>query len=449
MPTTTLTKEELAVNFAEKEPRLKRDEAIVAASHCLFCYDAPCMRACPTHIDVPKFIREILHGNTLGAAETIFSSNVLGGSCARACPTEVLCEGACVDNIRAGAPIEIGALQRYATDYAMERDIHFFEAGPTTGKRVAVIGSGPAGIACAHELRLHGHAVTIFEAREVLGGLNTLGIAYYKITPEFSTQEIEYILSIGVETKLNTRVDRAMLTKLMADYDAVFLGLGLGKTQQLGLPGEDVSGVWEALDFIRELHSKPLDQCEIGRRVIVIGCGNTSIDVATQASRLGAGEVVITYRRGENEKSAYDFEFELAKHDGVRFEWYAQPVAFESIGGKLSGVRFVRTRLEGEGRKAALVPIQGSEFTIPCDMAVKALGQTPVFELLDGMPGVVTKGGAIQIDPVTFSAGPAKLFAGGDCINKGKEIVNAVQDGKLAARSIHKSLSSPTMNGKG
>lgn len=436
----TLTTEELARNFHDHKPALTTDEAAVAASRCLFCYDAPCTRACPTHIDIPKFIREILHGNVLGAAETIYSSNILGGSCARACPTEVLCEGACVDNARAQAPIEIGRLQRFATDAAMVRNTQLFTAGPPTGRSVAVVGSGPAGIAAAHELRRLGHAVTIHEAREVPGGLNTLGIAYYKITPEFSIAEINYVLSIGVDLRLNSPVDAAKLAQLRNEHDAVFLGLGLGKTQQLGIPGEDAEGVWEALDFIRELHSKPLTQCKVGRRVVIIGCGNTSIDASTQSKRLGAEEVIITYRRGEQEKSAYNFEYDLAKSDGVRFEWYAQPVEFVTENGRLTGVRFVRTTLEGSGRTAKLVNVAGSEFVIECDMAIKALGQTPVLEMLAAIPGVDTSGGRVHVDPATYSTGAPGLFAGGDCINKGMEIVNAVQDGKLAARSIHQFL---------
>lgn len=433
---TPLSPAELAANFADLHPNYTRDEAVVEASRCLYCYDAPCMRACPTHIDVPRFIRQILHDNVRGAAETIFDANIFGGSCARACPTEVLCEGACVDRVRSGAPIEIGRLQRYATDYAMERELRFFEPGAPTGKKVAIVGSGPAGLSCAHELRRLGHAVTVFEARDVPGGLNTLGIAAYKITREFSLEEIQPILDMGVDLKLNAPVDGAKLKALLSDYDAVFLGLGLGKTQQLDLPGEDLPGVWEGLEFIYQMHQKPFEECVVGRHVVVIGCGNTAIDSATAAVRLGAESVTIAYRRSAAEKSAYNYEFELGKLDGVRFEWFASPVGFVG-NGALSAVKFIRTRIaSGNGRKGALEEIAGSEFEIPCDMAIKALGQSPVVELLSGVEGVQFDRSGVKVDRETFSTTRPGLYAGGDCTHKGKEIVNAVQDGKLAAHAI-------------
>jgi glutamate synthase (NADPH/NADH) small chain len=442
MPLPTLPPGKLAENFADIHPNYTRDEALVESSRCLFCYDAPCIRACPTHIDIPTFIRQILHDNAAGAAETIYKANILGGSCARACPTEVLCEGACVDQMRGVDPIPIGRLQRYATDYAMERKLRFFEPGADTGHRVAIIGSGPAGLSCAFELRRLGHAVTIFEAREVPGGLNTLGIASYKLPAEFSLAEIQQILDMGVDLRLNSPVTADGLKQILAEYDAVFLAVGLGATQQLGLPGEDLPGVWEALEFIYQMHRKPYSECEVGRQVVVIGCGNTAIDAATAAVRLGASPVTIAYRRSEAEKSAYNYEYELAKADGVRFEWHAQPVRF--VGGPdghLAGVEFVRTELVGDGgRKAELRPIAGSEFIIPCDMAIKALGQTPILDLISGLPDVAVDRGAIRVDRATFATTRPGLFAGGDCTHKGKEIVNAVEDGKIAAQSIHNHL---------
>lgn len=437
MSNTPLSPADLAANFQDLHPNYTRDEAAVEAGRCLYCYDAPCMRACPTHIDVPRFIRQILHGNPGGAAETIFDSNIFGGSCARACPTEVLCEGACVDTIRAGAPIEIGRLQRYATDYATDKGLRFFEAGAPTGRKVAIVGSGPAGLSCAHGLRRLGHAVTVFESRSLPGGLNTLGIAAYKISAEFSLREIDQILDIGIDLRLNSPVASEELKVLLASYDAVFLAVGLGSTQRLDLPGEDIPGVWEGLEFIYQLHLKPLDECVVGRDVVVIGCGNTAIDVATQAIRLGARKVTIAYRRSPADKSAYEYEYELGKQDGVQFEWFAQPVEFVEQGGKLAGVGFVRTQFIGEGgRKAELVPVAGSGFVIPCDMAIKALGQTPLLGLVAGVDGVMVNRGAVAIDRQTFATTRPGLFAGGDCTHKGKEIVNAVQDGKLAARSI-------------
>jgi glutamate synthase (NADPH/NADH) small chain len=432
----------LQQRFADVPPPLTADEALIEASRCLYCFDAPCTRACPTHIDVPKFIRQVMHKNEIGAAKTILDANIFGGSCARACPTEVLCEGACVDNTLLRSPVQIGRLQRFATDAAAIKRVEFYTPGPATGKRVAVIGSGPAGLTCAHELRKRGHDVVVFEARDVAGGLNTLGIAAYKISREFGLSEVELVRQVGVDLRLNQRITGDAVSKLLKEFDAVFLGVGLGHTYPLGIPGEKLPGVWESLDFIFQTHTKPYSECEVGRRVIVIGAGNTAIDVATAATRLGADEVTIAYRRGEEAMPAFTYEYGLAKTDGVRFEWYAQPVkVVAGPDGRAAGVQFVRTKLDDpKSRDAKLIVVPGSEFVLPADMVVKALGQEPLLDLLRTVPGLKVNGGKLTVDRATGSTGVSKLFAGGDCIRGGGEIVDAVQDGKIAAAGIHATL---------
>ncbi len=435
--------QQLRENFKDLPLPLAHDEALVEASRCLFCYDAPCTRGCPTQIDIPKFIRQILHRNTTGAARTILDANIFGGSCARACPTEVLCEGACVDNTLMKAPVQIGRLQRYATDHVSRRglDRKFYTPGPPTGKKVAIVGSGPAGLSCAHELRKIGHETVVFEARDVPGGLNTLGIAAYKIDTEFALSEVELVKALGVEIRLNTRVSVDQIKSMLDEYDAVFLGVGLGKTLPLGIEGEDLSGVWEALDFIFQTHTGPYEQCEVGRHVLVIGGGNTAIDVATAAARLGADTVTIAYRRGEQAMPAFPYEYDLAKRDNIRFEWYAQPVRVVGKNGTAKGVEFVRTKLDDpSSRKSKVKPIDGSNFVIEADMVVKALGQEPLTDLMRALPDLKVDGGKIVVDPATGATSIANLYAGGDCIRNGGEIVEAVQDGKIAAGAIDRAM---------
>lgn len=432
---TRLAPEQLEKNFADIAPALSRNQALLEASRCLFCYDAPCMRACPTHIDVPKFIRQILDRNPLGAARTIFSQNIFGGACARACPTEVLCEGDCVLNGLNEKPIQIGLLQRYATDHAMAKGVQFFERGAATGKRVAVIGAGPAGLSCAHELAKRGVEAVVFEAKEVAGGLNSYGIAAYKMTTAFALAEVDYVNQIGFEIRTSTPIGKDLpVTKLLADYDAVFLGVGLGKTAALGIVGEELDGVYEALDFIMPTRLQKMQECVVGENVLVIGAGNTAIDVATAARRLGANSVTIVYRRGEAEMPAFKYEYELAKADGVKFLWHTVPQKILGENGKVTGLQCVKAKPSAKDAKLEMIP--NSEHTVACDMVVAALGQEPLYDLYKSIPNLTVQGKKVVIDANTGATSVKGLFAGGDCVNGGGEVVDAVEMGKVAARGI-------------
>jgi dihydropyrimidine dehydrogenase (NAD+) subunit PreT len=395
-----LSDDQLERNFAEIA-------ALLEANTCLFCYDAPCTTACPTHIDVAAFIKKIATANLRGAARVILDANPFGHSCARACPVEVLCEGACVLNARDEQPIRIALLQRHATDYVLDRHLRLFEPGPANGRRVAIVGAGPAGLSCARDLRRQGYAVTVFEAKDKPGGLNTYGIAEYKMTPAVALAEVQDILDLGVELKLGVAIGRDVpLDKLLADYDAVFVAIGLGRTKSLGIPGEDQKGVVDALTFIEQLKTHPYGETHVGHQVVVVGAGNTAIDAVTQAKRLGAERATIVYRRGPAEMSSFHYEQELAKNDGCEFRFHCRP-----------------TRITGNGQVTGLeveTP-QGTE-VIPCDMVITALGQ----EALGGF---------------TVPTDNPIVFGGGDFMNGGAEIVNAAADGVLAAKKIHESLS--------
>jgi len=405
---TVLTDAQLAANFADIAPPLSNDAALLEANKCLFCHDAPCTIACPTHIDVPAFIKKIATGNLRGSARVILDANPFGHSCARACPVEVLCEGACVLNERDEQPIKIALLQRHATDYVLEKKLKLFEPGKPTGKRVAIIGAGPAGLACTRDLRCAGHAVTVFEAKPQPGGLNTYGIAEYKLKADVALAEVQDILDLGVELKSGVTVGRDIpFEQVLAEYDAVFVGIGLGATKALGIPGEDLPGVVDALSFIEHLKTHPYRDTRIGKRVVVIGAGNTAIDAVTQAKRLGAAEATIVYRRGESDMSCYHYEYELAKRDGCGFRFQAAPQRIVANGsGAVSGVE-VRTP-------------SGSE-TIPCDMVIVAIGQGERGEF-------------------AWPPDHPRVFTGGDCANGGAEIVNAAAEGVTAAKRIHEML---------
>ncbi|MGB8509638.1 MAG: NAD(P)-dependent oxidoreductase [Pyrinomonadaceae bacterium] len=441
-----ITFEQIERNFREIAPPLTEAEAIFESNRCVYCFDAPCTYACPTHIDVPSFIKKIASGNLTGSARVIFDANPIGATCARVCPVDVLCEGACVEKTLMDKPIEIGRLQRYATDAAMSTGRELFKVGAPNGKTVGVVGSGPAGLSCATYLARLGYDVTIYDRKTLPGGLDTYGMAEYKMRQSVSTAEAAMVERLGVKFKLDTEIGRDVsLAELEAAHDAVFLGVGLGATARLDIPGESLEGVYDALDFIEKIKTRDWASVPIGRTVAVVGAGNTAVDAVTQAKRLGAERVLMIYRRSEREMPAYKYEYELAKQDAVEFWWQTAPVELlsDETGKRVAALRCVRMDLgepDASGRRTAQI-VPGSEFDIAVDMVVKALGQQKRRELLSGISGLeLDAAGRVSVDKETMQTGNPKFFAGGDCVNGGREAVDASQMGKLAAQGIHKTL---------
>jgi dihydropyrimidine dehydrogenase (NAD+) subunit PreT len=433
-----LTTEQYEENFSDIHPPFENlTAALVEANRCIFCYDAPCMKSCPTSIDVPKFIKQIATENIKGSAHTIFSSNIMGGGCSKVCPVEKLCEGACVYNLMEEEPIQIARLQRYSTEKAIKEKWPLFTRKPSNGKKVAVIGAGPAGLSCAHVLSREGVDVTVYEKEAKGGGLMTYGIAAYKVTPEFCEDEVQYILSLGgIEIKYNQELGKNVsLAELQSQYDAVYMGIGVGLARQLAIPGEELDGVVDAISFIYDIRSKDYNQVKVGDKVAVIGMGMTAIDAATQAKRLGAKEVTMLYRRTQEEMPCTEVELNIAKLDGCKIVWLATPKEVLGADGKVIQLVCSTTVLgepDASGRRS---PVDtGETITLDVDMVIKAAGQMP-FETLVARNELENKYGKIVTDGkgVTSIAG---VFAGGDCVNGGKEVVDAVQAGKDGAAGI-------------
>ncbi len=423
-----------ARNFADAHPNLTPMQAQVEAERCLYCFDAPCQTACPTSIDIPSFIARIAQGNLRGAAKAILEANPLGGMCARVCPTEVLCEQACVRNTSEDKPVEIGALQRHATDALFAKPgAPLFTRPATTGKRIAVVGSGPAGLACAHGLARQGHEVVILEARPKGGGLNEYGLATYKTAGGFAQQELDWLLSIGgIELRCGQQLGREFtLDTLLAEYDAVFLGLGLAGVNSLGLNEPELAGLRDAVDFIAELRQSNPKDVAVGRRVVVIGGGMTAVDAAVQSKLLGAEEVTIVYRRGPESMSASEVEQRWALQHGVTIRHWAAPKAVVAEGGTVRGMRFAYTALE-----AGKLVESGEQFELPADQVLRAIGQT-----LESAPaGIELQGGRIKTDDAGRTS-RARVWAGGDCRFGGRDLtVEAVEHGKRSALDIHAEL---------
>jgi glutamate synthase (NADPH/NADH) small chain len=432
-----LTAAELAANFEDVKPPLDPKRALVESSRCFYCYDAPCIEACPTSIDIPSFIRSIAVGDPIGAAETILEANIMGGMCARVCPVEILCEDACVRNHSEDKPVQIGALQRYATDALIAAGGQPFARAASSGKKVAVVGGGPAGLSAAHRLSRLGHDVTVFEAREKLGGLNEYGIAAYKTVHDFAQTEVAFILALGgITVQTGKALGRDVtLDALRRDFDAVFLAMGLSGVNALGVPGEDLAGVEDAVAYIAKLRqARDKSSLDVGRKVVVIGGGNTAIDIAIQSKRLGAEDVTLVYRRGPGQMSATHHEQEFAQVNGVRIKHWARPVKLHGHKGAVREIEFEYTQLDGQGRLMGT----GETFSLLCDTVFRAIGQTLVRDPLNGKAREIldTAGGKIAVNE-DFATSLKGVFAGGDCVASGTDLtVQSVADGRDAAMAI-------------
>ena len=430
-----LEAEDYVKNFSDAYPLLTKREAFVESERCYFCYDAPCVQACPTSIDIPQFIRQIATDNPDGSAKTIFEQNILGGMCARVCPTEQLCEEVCVREVAEGKPVKIGQLQRYATDHYMAHKEQPFKRAAATGKKVAVVGAGPAGLSCAHRLASHGHDVVLFDAREKAGGLNEYGIAAYKTTQNFAQKEVDFVLGIGgVTLETGKALGRDIsLADLRNDYDAVFLGAGLGGVNALGLEGEDAEGVMDAVSYIADLRqADQLQALPVGRKIVVIGGGMTATDIANQTKRLGADEVTIVYRRGHERMNASAKEQKFAQTTGVTIRTYAAPKKLVA-NGSVSAITF-ETMRDDNGRLTGT----GETFTLEADMVFKAIGQNlQNADLASELHQIALENGRIKVDENRKTSLP-DVWAGGDCVSDGSDLtVIAVEDGKIAAEHIN------------
>jgi glutamate synthase (NADPH/NADH) small chain len=429
--------------FTEVVPPLTRREALEEALRCYYCYDAPCTKACPTGIDIPMFIRHIATDDLAGSARTILHSNILGATCARICPTEALCEGSCV-RVKDSHAVSIGRLQRVAMDYVMARDVPTLPRFRDQGNgRVAVIGAGPAGLGAAATLARLGYAVDVYDRHDEAGGLDTYGIVSYREPMHVSLFEVDVVRKLGVAFHLGEAIDAERFHELQEHADAVVVAIGLGRVPKLDIPGEDLPGVYDALDLIEQTKTRPLAEIQIGRRVAVIGAGNTAVDAATCAKRLGAEEVSIVYRRDESAMSAYSYEYEFAKQDGVIYRWWTLPV--EILGsGRVEGIRCVRTRVaEGDvsSRQSHLIRVSGSEFTMPVNAVIRAIGQEKETSLWHAI-GAEMRSGRVVVDEDTYATSIPGVYAAGDCLGRPGEatVVQAVEDGKRVAHAIHRSL---------